>query len=162
MMRICSIGNQICVAQDLKLYACCVCAYFSGYKCVCMYIFAKFTNKYELESPHTLGFGFFLYFLDFIREYRLTRSKSSHSWHVWSASVLLIFFLFFHFLFNMWLLDPLLNYIKIFSPFKKKTNQNQTTQPQNTKKLQGKKGEEFHLLMGMQQWQVVSQLKYYR
>lgn len=69
MMKICSIGNQICVAQDLKLYACCVCAcvYFYVYKCMWIYIFAKFTNKHELESLHTLGF--FLHFSDFIREY---------------------------------------------------------------------------------------------
>lgn len=60
-MKIRSIGNQICVAQDLKLYACCVCVcvYFYVYKCMYINIFAKFTNKYELENLHTLGLGGF-------------------------------------------------------------------------------------------------------
>lgn len=41
---------------------------------------------------------------------------------------------------------------------------NNTKQPQQTQqtKNQGKKGEAFHLNMGMQQLEVLSQLKYYR
>ena len=63
-MKVCSIGNQICVAQDLKLYARRVCVYFYVYKCMYVYVFAKFTKKYELESLHTLVFFYgFLRFL---------------------------------------------------------------------------------------------------
>lgn len=71
MMKICSIGNQICVAQDLKLYACLVCVCFYMYECMCVYIYmlAKFKNLYEHASLHTLVGWFFFFHLDFICEY---------------------------------------------------------------------------------------------
>lgn len=70
-MKICSIGNQICVAQDLKLYACrvCVCVFIFMYINACEYIYLL-NSQISMNLKVCIRWVFFFFhFSDFICEY---------------------------------------------------------------------------------------------